>query len=166
MEFESLKINCKDKSVEEAKALIDEEIIKRDIKNKIVTIRIFGMLSKGKTFELDSNEIVKTAKKKGAFEVLINKRALFSKDYEEPVETEERKEEIKSNEDIEKTIINDCVSHSASISELGVDKPQNVIRELLNALGKEREEDVKVKEYKQNLEAKSIEILGLKKFEE
>lgn len=166
MEVESLKINCKDKSLEEAKLLIDEEIFKRDFKNKIVTIRIFGMLSTGNTYEIDPNEIIKKAKKKGAYEVLINKRALYSKVYEEPVETEEEAEEIKSNEDIEKSVISDSIKQSSSISELGVDKPQKVIRQLLDVLGKEREEDVKVKDYKRNLEEKSIEILGLKKFEE
>ena len=65
MEVESLKINCENKSIEEAKLHIDEEIFKQNLKNKIVTIRIFGMLSAGKTFEIDSNEIVKKVKKKG-----------------------------------------------------------------------------------------------------
>jgi len=166
MEVESLKINCKDKSLEEAKLLIDEEIFKKDFKNKIVTIRIFGMLSTGNTYEIDPNDIIKKVKKKGAYEVLINKRALYSKVYEEPLETEEKAEEIRSNEDIEKSVISDSIKQSSSISELGVDKPQKVIRQLLDVLGKEREEDVKVKDYKRNLEEKSIEVLGLKKFEE
>jgi len=54
----------------------------------------------------------------------------------------------------------------SSANIVGVDKPQKVIRQLLDVLGKEREEDVKVKDYKRNLEEKSIEVLGLKKFEE
>lgn len=166
MEVESLKINCENKSIEEAKLHIDEEIFKQNLKNKIVTIRIFGMLSAGKTFEIDSNEIIKKVKKKGAYEVLINKSSLYSIVYEEPLEIEEKAEEIRSNEDIEKSVIKDCINQSSSISELGVDKPQNVIRQLLNTLGKDREEDMKVKDYKRNLEDKAIEILGLKKFEE
>lgn len=164
MDVESIKINCEEKSVEEVLTLLDNEILNGEFKNKVVLVRIFGVLS-GNLFEIDSNEIIKKIKRKGAYEVLINKSSLFSKEFEELTESEEEIEEIKSNEDIEKNLIDECINQSSSISDLHMKKPENIIRELLQVLGKDRDENVKVKDYKKDLEDKSIEILGLKDIE-
>ena len=142
----SLLIDCNNKSIAQVQELLEKKIEKStDFEGKIITIRIFGTLSSGKTYELKSNEIIQKLKEKGAYEVLINKSALASKEYK-------RISVVvgKTNEEIENSLIHE---HSQKVKIKNINKKdmENKIHELLSILGKEREENTKVKEYDEGL---------------
>lgn len=155
-EVVSLLIDCNNKSIAQVKELLEKKIEKStDLEDKIITIRIFGTLSSGKTYELKTNEIIQKLKEKGAYEVKINKSALASKEYKHiSVVVGKTKEEI------ENSLIHE---HSQKIKIKDIDKEdmENKIHELLSILGKEREEGTKVKEYDEELIDNFKEIFQL-----
>ena len=152
----SLLIDCNNKSIAQVQELMEKKMEKStDFEDKIITIRIFGTLSSGKTYELKSNEIKQKLKEKGAYEVLINKSALASKEYKHISVVVG-----KTNEEIETSLIHE---HSQKVKIKNVDKKdmENKIHELLSILGKEREENTKVKEYDEGLIDNFKEIFQL-----
>ncbi|MFX1591979.1 MAG: exonuclease SbcCD subunit D [Promethearchaeota archaeon] len=140
-----LFIDCNNKSIAQAHELLEKQIENIDFEDKVVSIRIFGTLSSGKTYELRTNEILQKVKGKGAYEVLINKSALVSKEYR-PISVPVGK----TNEEIENTLI---YEHAQKIKIKNISKKdiENKIHNLLSLLGKEREEGTKVKEYNEDL---------------
>ncbi|MBA7567419.1 hypothetical protein ES708_09130 [subsurface metagenome] len=152
----SLLIDCNNKSIVQVQELLEKKIEKStDLEDKIITIRIFGTLSSGKTYELKSNELIQKLKEKGAYEVLINKSALASKEYKHVSVVVG-----KTNEEIENSLVHE---HSQKVKIKNIDKKdmENKIHELLSILGKEREEGTKVKEYDEELLDNFIEIFQL-----
>jgi exonuclease SbcD len=141
----SLQIDCGNKSINRVQELLEKEIRETDFDDKIVTVRIFGTLSSGKTYELKTNEIKQKIKEKGAYEVLINKSALISKEYA-PI----RVDIGKTNEEIEKTLIYEH-AQKVKIASFSKDDIEPKIHALLTVLGKEREEGTKVKEYNEDI---------------
>ncbi len=144
-EVVSLLIDCNNKSIAQIQELLQEKINETNFNDKMVTIRIFGILSSGRTYELKTNEIIQKIKEKGAYEVLINKSSLSSKEYT-PISVVVGK----TNEEIENTLI---YEHAQKIKIENVDKKnvENKIHDLLSVIGKEREEGTKVKEYDKEL---------------
>ena len=140
-----LLIDCNNKSIAQVHELLEKKIENIDFDDKVVTIRIFGTLTSGKTYELRTNEIVQKIKGKGAYELLINKSALVSKEY--------RSISVvvgKTNEEIEDTLIH---QHAQKIKIKSISKKdmENKIHNLLLVIGKERGEGTKVKEYNEEL---------------
>lgn len=115
-----------------------------------------GTLSSGKSFEIKGNEIIEKIKNKGAYEILINKSAVVTKEY-----SSIRASVGKTNEEIENTLIH---KHSQKTKIEGITKEQleHNIHDLLEAIGKERKEGTKVKEYNEDLIESFINIFQLK----
>jgi len=141
----SLLVDCNNKSITQVQDLLEEKINGTNFDDKTVTIRIYGTLSSGRTYELKTNEIIQKIKEKGAYEVLINKWSLTSKEYT-PISVVVGK----TNEEIENTLI---YEHAQKIKINNIDKKnvENKIHDLLSVIGKEREEGTKVKEYDKEL---------------
>ena len=140
-----LLIDCNNKSIAQVHELLENKIENVDFDEKVVTIRIFGTLASGKTYELRTNEITQKIKGKGAYEVLINKSALISTEYR-PISVVVGK----TNEEIEDTLI---YEHAQKIKIKNISKKdmENKIHNLLSVIGKERLEGTKVKEYNEEL---------------
>lgn len=140
-----LLIDCNNKSITQVHELFEKKIENIDFDDKVVTIRIFGTLSSGKTYKLRHNDFLQKIKGKGAYEVLINKSALVSKEYS-PISVVVGK----TNEEIENTLI---FEHAQKIKIKNISKKEieYKIHNLLSILGKERGEGTKVKEYNENL---------------
>ncbi len=140
-----LLVGCNNKSIIQVQELLKKKTENIDFNNSIVTIRIFGALSSGKTYKLQTNEIIQTIKRKGAYEVLLNKSALVSREYS-PISVAVGK----TNEEIEDTLIH---QHAQKIKIKNVSKNdmENKIHNLLLVTGKERGEGAKVKEYNEDL---------------
>ncbi len=99
-EILTLDIDCTNKTVIESLEHIEQKISAINAEDKIITVRIIGSLSSGKTYEIKSNEITTQLRNKGALDVLINKNALTSKEYT-PISVAVGK----TNEEIEETLI-------------------------------------------------------------
>jgi DNA repair exonuclease SbcCD nuclease subunit len=146
IDIESIFLDCTNKSVLEVKNLLKQELENKDLPNKIVTIRIFGQLTSGKTFEIKSNEIIQTCKEKGAYEVLINKNALTTEEYKSisiPVG--------ETSEEIETALIKEHAT-KVKISNFSSATIEDKIHQLLNKLGEERQIGTKVLTYNKLLE--------------
>jgi len=151
----SLFIDCNSKSILQVQENLEEIINKTDFTDKIITVRIFGSLKSGKPYELKSNEIVQKIKDKGAYEVLLNKTALISKEYASvSVSTG------KTNEEIEETLIYEHAQQT-NIKNISKKQMNNKIHEVLEAISIDREEGKKVNEYNEELLQKFCVILGL-----
>ena len=159
-EVVSLILDCNDKSVENVLTQLDDLISKTDFEDKLTTIRFFGMLSSGKSFEIKTSEIIEKIKSRGAYEVLVNKSALSTKEY-----SSVRVSVGKTNEEIENILIHE---HAQKSQVAGISKKQleRKIHDLISILGKEREEGTKVREYNDEILKNFIKIFDLEQAEE
>jgi DNA repair exonuclease SbcCD nuclease subunit len=156
----TLSFDCNNKSVSEVQTLINKTISEQKVTDKIITVRIFGELRSGKTYEIKSNRIINKLKDKGAYEVLINKLGLTSKEY-----TSVSVKTGKSNEEIEKELIKEHAAKT-KFSQLNTKDLINNIHRLFETMGKEREENSKVKDYETNLVEEFEKIFNLKNAKE
>jgi DNA repair exonuclease SbcCD nuclease subunit len=160
IDVENIKINCTNKSVSEVQNLLKQEISKNNFNEKIVTVRIYGSLSSGKTYEIKSNEIIQNFKEKGAFEVLINKNALTTVEYKSiSVSAGE------SNEEIEATLIKEHAS-KVKISGFTSANIEKKIYQLLSTLGTERQIGTKVMNYNESLKQTFLAVFEIQKSKE
>ncbi|MFO7795125.1 MAG: DNA repair exonuclease [Promethearchaeati archaeon] len=156
----SLTFNCDNKSVPQVKNITKKKLDDLDIQNKIITLRFEGELSSGKSYEINSGEIIQSLKKRGAYEVLINKNTLKSKEYL-PI----RVQVGKTNEEIENILIHEH-SQKIKIKSLSSDLIENKIHKVLEILGKERAEGAKVMEYENELIQNFEDIFDINNEEE
>ena len=160
IDIESISLDCVNKSVIEVKDLLKQELISRDLLDKIVTIRIFGQLSSGKAFEIKTNEIIQMCKDKGAYEVLINKNALTTEEYKSiSIQVGE------TNEEIETSLIKEHAT-KVKISRFSYLTIEDKIHQLLNSLGEERLIGTKVLTYNKNIEQTIRSIFEIPKSKE
>lgn len=155
IDVENIFLDCTNKSVLEVQNKLRQELIDKDFQDKIVTVRIFGTLSLGKTYEIRSNEIIQMIKDKGAYEVLVNKNALTTVEYQTiSVSVGE------SNEEIESSLIKEHVSN-VKISNFTHAKMEKKIYQFLNTLGTERHIGTKVMSYNESLKNFFLSIFEL-----
>ena len=153
----NFKLDCNNKSVQEVLSKLDNFISTTDLNDKLITLRIFGTLSSGKPYEIKTNEIVGKIKDKGAYEVLLNKSALLTKEF-----SSIRVLVGKTNEEIENTLIHEHAEKS-EIKDISKKQLEDRIHKLLLAIGVDREEGTNVGDYKDGLIQNFIEIFNLKK---
>ncbi len=155
IEVENISLDCTNKSVFEVSDKLKHELSQKDFNDKIVTIRIFGPLSSGKTYEIKSNEIIQLFKDKGAYEVLVNKSALTTAEYQSiSVVSGE------SNEEIETALIKEHAS-KIKIGKYHVGGVEKKIHQILNILGTERQIGTKVINYNQSLKQSFLNIFEI-----
>ena len=160
IEVENISLNCINKSVSEVQVLLKQEISKKNFNEKIVTIRIFGLLASGKTYEIKSNEIIQNFKDRGAFEVLVNKNGLTTAEYQSISVSAG-----KSKEEIETSLIKEHAS-KVRISDFSQAKMENKILQLLSTLGIERQVGTKVMNYNESLKQTFLGIFEIQKAKE
>ncbi|MFX0025422.1 MAG: exonuclease SbcCD subunit D [Candidatus Hermodarchaeota archaeon] len=156
-EIISINFNCDNKTSLQVKNMLREKIDNLNVKEKIVTLRIYGTLSSGKPHEIKTNELIQLLKQKEAYEVLINKVALSSKEY-----TSIRVPLGKTNEEIENTLIHEHIQ-KINIKNINKKDLENKIHNLLSILGEERDEGAKVKDYNEELITNFKKIFQLSK---
>jgi DNA repair exonuclease SbcCD nuclease subunit len=159
-DVESISLNCANKSASMVQNLLKQELLSKDFRNKIVTVRIYGSLSSGQTYEIKSNEIIQKIKDMGAFEVLVNKNSLTTAEYKSISVSAG-----KSKEEIEATLIKEH-SNNIRISNIPPAKMENIIYQLFSTLGAERQIGTKVMNYNESLKQTFLEIFEIKKSKE
>ena len=139
-EVESIKINVNSKNAQEVNEIINEELNKRDLKDKIVTLRIFGELGSGKVSDINFNDMGKDV---GAYIILKNINNLKSKVFE--------KAEVEGSnaEEIEEIILKENKGY--------LNNEEKLSKELMNILNEEKHEGEK------NLDFEKRMILNLLK---
>ncbi|HUS48721.1 MAG TPA: hypothetical protein VMZ91_01020, partial [Candidatus Paceibacterota bacterium] len=156
-EILTLIVDCTNKTVIESLKLIDQKISALSAEGKIVTIRIIGSLTSGRTYEIKSNEIVEQLRNKGALDVLINKNALTSKEYV-PISVAVGK----TNVEIEETLIHEH-AEKTNMKKTSKKDMENKIHGILEVLGTDRKEGTQVREYNEELLAQFLKIFDLNK---
>ena len=145
IDIETISMDCTNKSVVDILNELQQEFSKRDFQDKIVTVRLFGPLTSGKTYELKSHEIILLAKEKGAYEVLVNKNGLTTVEYKSiSVSVGE------SNEEIEAALIKEHAS-KAKLSKFPPSEIEKKISQFLNTIGTERQIGTKVMDYDESI---------------
>ncbi|MFW9866611.1 MAG: exonuclease SbcCD subunit D [Candidatus Thorarchaeota archaeon] len=145
IDIESISMDCTNKSTVDVLNELKQEFLRRDFTDKIVTVRLFGSLSSGKTYDLKSHEIIQMAKDNGAYEVLINKNALTTVEYKSiSVSVGE------SNEEIEVALIKEHAS-KVKLSKLKPSEMEKKISQLLDIIGTERQIGTKVMDYNDSI---------------
>ncbi|MFX1497168.1 MAG: exonuclease SbcCD subunit D [Promethearchaeota archaeon] len=141
----TLDLNCENKTSLQVQNILKEKLETLNVQDKIVTLRIHGALSSGKSYEVKTNSFIRYLRQKGAYEILINKFSLSSKEY-----TSIKVPTGKTNEEIEEVFIHEH-AQTTNIKNIRKKDLENRIHQLLTAIGEEREEGMKVKDYNELL---------------
>ena len=156
----SITIDASNKTVQKVREIIDEKIKNVDFTDKIVTVRVEGYLKSGKSFEVKANEIVRKIRRKGAYEVLVNKSHLYSQEYDSVrVDTSE------STEEIEKRLVHEHAQKS-NLKGISKEKMEEKIYALLEEIGREENPGEKKKNYKRKVLQAFYDIMEIPKEED
>ncbi|MBD3213447.1 MAG: hypothetical protein GF311_12640 [Candidatus Lokiarchaeota archaeon] len=141
-EIEKITIQADNKSIQQLKTGLEQELKRREIDDKIVIIRIEGELASGKSYELRPAELIADLKKKGAYEVLINKAKLRSHQT-----TKIEDDDLDTIEEIETRYI---YKHSQNIEIEGIkaEDLEQKIHTIISELGQGLQSGQKKKDYK------------------
>lgn len=134
----SFRINCEDKSVEQVNKEL-EELLKDDVKDCIVTIKLTGTLSSGKPSEIKFTEIIEKFLEKGAVVVLKSTSQLKNKEFEE---IKIKNENI---ENVEEALIKEHLGQQ----ELEIS--QETIQKLMHILSTEKYDGEKTTDYEKRV---------------
>jgi endonuclease IV len=146
--------------VQKVREIIDERIKNEDFTDKIVTVRVEGYLKSGKSFEVKANEIVRKIRRKGAYEVLVNKSHLYSQEYDSVrVDTSE------STEEIEKRLVHEHAQKS-NLKGISKEKMEEKIYALLEEIGREENPGEKKKNYRRKVLQAFYDIMEIPKEED
>lgn len=160
IDIENILLNCNNKSIPEILEELKHELSNRDYQDKIVTIRLYGTISSGKTYDIKTNELIQNLKENGAYEVFINKNALTTMEYQAiSVSTGE------SNEEIESILIKEH-ARKVKIKNFPSDKIEEKIHQLLVTLGLERQIGTKVMDYNESLKQSFLSVFEIYKTKE
>jgi len=140
----SMSINCNDKTPKEAENEILANIAERDFANTIVTIRLDGVLSSGKSSDIDMQGIFSKLYLQGAYFVMKNTHALSSKEFERVEVT------ANSAKGIEDELIR---KHLGQIKIAGFDenKEEELVKRLMEILNKEKDEGERIVDFESRL---------------
>ena len=149
---EVLNINISGNSVKEIKEKINEEIKKNVLTDKIITLRVEGILETGKISDINFNEIIKEMEK-DCFIVLKNTNKLTTKEFEE------FKVEGANTEEVE---YNTIKKHLGQISlDLKKEDEEFLIKNLMELLSKEKDEGEKSADFESRIIKDTIKTLKL-----
>ena len=122
------------------------ELNKRDLKDKVLLLRIYGELKRGKTSDIKFSQIEDFAKNKGAYFLLRNTHDLISEEQEMEFHVPE-----KDSENIEDETIDAYTKENPSSFN-------NIIKELMNLLSIEKQEGETTETFTNRL------LIGTRKF--
>lgn len=140
-DVENININCNHSTPDKIESEIKAIIEKTNFRDKIITIRLSGILESGRPSEISIREIFTLLREKGAFAILKNSSALSSKEFEDIKIMFSNKEEIEEN--LIKEHINEKDLDDFDAVELS--------KTLMNTLDSSKQEGEKVYEFEKRL---------------
>lgn len=137
----SFEISCGNKTTAEIEMEL-AKICEEEIKNNIITIRLYGKIKSGKITEIRFNELIEKLNKKGAYIVLRNTNKLESKEFEEV--------KIKTDkiEDVEALLIKENSGKSRIFPQ---EEEQRLAGNIINILGIEKEDGQKTDDFEKRI---------------
>jgi len=144
-----LAINISGKTADEIKEKL-YKFLDHDLKDKIVTVRISGILETGRISDINLKEIIKQMEEMGAFAVLKNTNALTTKEFEE------FRVEGSTTEEVEENTIK---QHLGQLS-LDIDE-ELLIKSLMGILSKEKDEGEKNLDFETRVLKDTIKTLKI-----
>jgi DNA repair protein SbcD/Mre11 len=78
-----ISLDCEHKSAEQVESIIKDLILKSELEDKIVLLRLSGTLSSGKPSDINFRELFAMIKEKSAFTILKNSSALSSVEFDD-----------------------------------------------------------------------------------
>jgi len=145
----SLTISAENKTPEEVEKEILKSLEKKDVKDKIITLRIEGTLSTGKPSDINFKEILN--KFKEAYFVLKNTNKLRNK------ETAELWTEGNSTDEIELKMIKENLGKSKLFME-----EEKIAREFMHVLDKEKDEGERSFDFEERIIKDIDKLFGIK----
>lgn len=149
----SLSFNADDKSISELQEEIIDKLESSDLNDKILTLRIEGMLKEGKTSDFDFKKINDYIKESYVF--LKNTYKFSSKEYEE------NKIREGTVEDIENELINEF-SSKIKFNNLNPSKVDELTKVLIKSLDKYKEEGETNIDFSNRIIKDSAEVFGIR----
>ena len=147
----SLKLDVNDKNVAEAEKIISERVRKADVKDKIITLRVEGILKSGKPSDIKFKEMLVLMK--DAYIVLKNTNKLTSKEFEEI------KIEGGNIDEIEEKVTKDYLEKNKP-HDLNLEKLTPV---LIKAFDKEKGEGEKNIDFENRIISEVVKIFDLER---
>ncbi len=140
-DVENISIDCEHKTPEEVEHSLKSEIEKREIKDKIITLRISGTLESGKPSDINFKDIYSLLKEKGAYTILKNSSALTSKEFEDI------KVEMSNTQELEDKLIKEQI---AKDDIEGIDAV-DLTKKLLKVLDSSKQEGERVYDFEKRI---------------
>jgi DNA repair protein SbcD/Mre11 len=141
------EINAENKTPEQITQEITQNLAFKDVKNKIILIRIQGQLKSGKPQDLDLNNIMKKLLEKGAYYVMKSTTKLTSK---ETYEIQEHKEN--TEEEIIKEYLNQVPNNFKNELETTLT--------LIKTFSQEKNEAEKTSDYEERIKKDATQIIN------
>lgn len=151
-DVKSFSFNADDKSPEEVQSLLMN--INEDVYEKIVTLRIEGILRNGKPSDIDFKKINEMLEERGAYIVLRNINKLESKEFQE---IDIRSGSVK---EIEEEIIKKYLSGDELFKN--EKEEMKIVESLMEVLGKSKEEGEKNFDFENRIFKDFEEVLKIK----
>ncbi|MBN2422460.1 DNA repair exonuclease [Candidatus Woesearchaeota archaeon] len=150
----SININAEHKTHEQVNNEIIEEIKNKEFMNTLVLIRIKGVLSSGRTTDIDFKRIYALLYEKSAYFVMKNTFKLKSREFEEI------KVRHTAIDDIEDTLIKEHLGQ-IKVKEWSSEKEKSMTKTLMNLFNLEKKEGEKVYEYEDRVKNEVSKVLEI-----
>ena len=149
----SIKLDCNNQTPEQVDATLHELCGRKELVNTIVTMRLFGTLSVGKTTDINFKDIIKMLQAKGAVFVMKNTHKLTSKEFEEV------KVEQVGVDKIEESLIEE---HMGQIIVQGwdINKQKQIFKLLMKILDSDKAEDERTADFEKRINEEVEKVLG------
>jgi len=146
----SITIDAEGKTPSDVEKEILEACKEKNLKDAIVTLRISGTLSQGKPSDLQLNDVIQHNYDLGAYFVMKNTNSFSSKEFEQITVAQH------SVDDIEETLITE---HSGKSGSFPAEKEKELIRSLMLAFAKEKDEGERVADFEKRVKSDGQRIL-------
>lgn len=153
----TLTFDAQNKTPEKVEEELREAITDLDVEDKIVLIRVEGVLISGRVTEIGLRDIIKTLKENNARITRVNTNKLSTKEYEEI-----SIEQTSTKEELEDKLIREQVGQH-ELGKLSVDKRIELTKSLLQFLSEEKNEGERNADYNARIFDGATKILGIKK---
>ncbi|MCC6013803.1 MAG: exonuclease SbcCD subunit D [Candidatus Verstraetearchaeota archaeon] len=148
------EINVTGRSAFEVNNLLKEFIEKTDVKNKVIVLKVYGELIRGKTSDIDFSYIKSEIMKRGAIYLHLNRSQLRSKEFEIIISKDSNSEKVE--EEIFMEVLKGKKFNEKKLLSLELPKA------LFNQLKVQKKEGEVSSSYEKRIKEAAIEVLGIK----
>lgn len=145
----SVRFDCTGFSPEEISSKVLDEL--KDVKDKIVTIRLFGKIATGKISDINLGSVIRDSYERGAFFVMKNSSAVVSPEFEEVKIKED------SAQDMENKIIDEHIGKENSF--LPKESEKELIDQLMTVFSLDIGDGEKKADYELRVKEETDKIL-------